>query len=198
MVSIKYFEDGNRQVLVFEGMPAVNVEAIVRDITAKIATGEYSVEKVEDSNAMPLPEEKEPEIKIPTTFQDGPYKGMEPIQLIEGEAEEVEAAVTYLVEQKGDINHILYQDIENALVKYMNNKLLNCVPEEYAQKLTAAQIGKWYSYFKNLIPLYVWNKLLEKFEYTTGSSSIELFLSSAPEETLRSGIKYLITTCRNI
>ncbi len=191
MINIKAFEDGPRYVIVLEGIEKPKAESIVRDLLSGIVNAE--VEQISPSEALPVPESIVPEISVVDTFQDGPYAGLKPMELVRGENVEQELGYGYLRKEKEDGGDLaLRKEIDDALCAYMADKLKDADPESYANRLIVKHLNMFLNKFSCCIPDEIKK---DEAENVCKGFSFDA-LSDAPEGILRKVIADVIIKTR--
>ena len=138
MLNIKCFEDGGRLVVVLEGIDIPSAEEMVKKFFAGIMSG--AVEAVSPGEATPIPTLSVEEEVLPT-FEEGPYTGKTPYEVLENE-EDANNAFKWIVGQikKNSLKGKLLSASQDALEKYLKIRFESCEPDEYSKKLTTKQL----------------------------------------------------------
>ncbi len=193
MINIKGFEDGSRYVIVLEGIEKPKAEGIVKDLLSSLLSAqEAEYTEVAKSDAEPVPETPQPEVSIIDRFEDGPYAGLKPIELISGTNDEKDAAFSYLCDVKDNV--ALGKEIEKARCFYMVDKLSGVEdPHAYAGKLNLKQMNLFLAKFAPAIPDAV---KISTVTELLGVGGVFEDLNNAPEDTLRKSVEALIIRCR--
>ncbi len=166
MLDIKTFKDGNRLVIVLDGfgdeIPAMEnaVQAFLSAIVpiSSVRNVEASPVPVLQPEIPQLAEESKSESKteeeasaVPAIFEDGPYQGLTPDEIIERNKQR---GFSYLVSRANggacQMSVPLMKASYDAVVKYLKN-FKDTPAADYAQKLTDAQVVKFLTQYGPVI-----------------------------------------------
>lgn len=189
MFTIKNFKDGDRLVIVFEGLE--NVPSVEKMLGTYISgmVGAISTEKPGDAAPVPQIEESAP--KTPILFQEGPYKDRTPKEAMsscKSVKEQSEVFKYFCCMLNNDIDTGLKNEIRDVLTEYLSNRFKDCIPDEYAKKLSAAQVKGFYIVHEAVINDILKKELYEKYNCKSWTG---LLLSD--EDILRKAVADIIT-----
>lgn len=144
MLNIKSFRDGERLVVVLEGMDIPAAENVVKSFFSSLLSG-VAVTQEDPAYAAPIPvfEEECPPVPV-FFFDEEPYAGKTPEDiLLSGTAEEKTNAFKWL-RSKIEIGEFALStpEISDAMSRFLKERFKECDPEEYCKKLTDAQLNK--------------------------------------------------------
>ena len=154
MLTTKFFKDGDRVVIVLEGLDMPDQETVIKGLLSSIV-GTASLEP--EGTAVPVPAEEpdvpaaikeEPEPEGEAVFLDGPYKGMTPEEaLVAGKAK----AFVYLTTEYVADNDAIGSAITSAVNAYLH-KFDDCNAKEYASRLSDKQVATFLAVYAGVIP----------------------------------------------
>lgn len=156
MLSIKAFQDGDRFVVVFEGLSDhPSQEEMIKGFLGGLLT---SVEQAPDAAAIPIQQEDVPEVTVPEeeiaqepdrddVFPDGPYKGHTPGEVLELDKT---AGFIYLSEAiKGRSPEDPLFSIINKEISGVLKNFATCEDEEsYSKRLSSNQVAQFIKKFR--------------------------------------------------
>lgn len=185
MLNIKSFRDGERLVVVLEGMDIPTVENVVKDFFSSLISGS-TVTQEDPAYAAPIPVFEEECPPVPAVFfEEEPYAGKTPEDiLLSGTVEERAAAFKWL---RGKIETgelcIATPEISDAMSLFLKDRFEKTIPEEYCKKLTDAQLNKFINQHAPVIP----QSLTEEILSTCKASDWNTLLAS-DESTRRHAV----------
>lgn len=147
MLNIKTFKDGNRFVVVFEGLSNMpSEEDMIKNYISSIVNANISTEK--EIDAKPVETTDEP-IPVPI-FEDGPFAGMSPSQVIETGNK----GIAYLNMEMGKYGmgseeDVLTLEIASVMYNHIHKRFSQMDVEEFAKKLSDGQINSLIAMYGN-------------------------------------------------
>lgn len=143
MLNMKCFRDGERLVVVLEGVNIPEAEEMVKGFFSSLVAN-ATVTQEDPAYAEPIPVFEEECPPIPDFFfEEEPYAGKTPEDiLLSGTAEEKAAAFKWL-RSKIEIGEysLSTDEISVAMSQFLKNRFEECVPEEYCKKLSDGQLN---------------------------------------------------------
>ncbi len=155
MLSIKTFKDGDRLVVVFEGLNDLpSEEEMVKNCIKSILAGSVP-ETLPEADVVPIvTEEEAPPVIRDEIFLTGPYEGKTPKEILEsGSPKEKREAFIYLTNfAKSEVTEdelALLQDVKKVIREYV--KRFQGDGESYAGNLTETQLNLFLYQFLNVL-----------------------------------------------
>ncbi len=157
MLTVKTYRDGDRLVVVFEGLSSIpDEEAMIKSFLGGMIDG--TLTKVPDVEAKPVPANEDvPEIPKEETpmedtrheYDDGPYKGMTPPEAL---SKDKARAIGYLV---STINGTVRQEDANLAIKDFLRQFSGCDAKGYSEKLSSNQVFSFIRQYSPVFPVYI-------------------------------------------
>lgn len=204
MVNIKTYKDGDRLVVIFEGLGEITEEKIVSTFLQSLGNVDSDVPPanvkplpvVEDPLPTTLPEQaKEPDKEDPKPavfdfwFVDGPYAGKTPSAILsEGTPQEQDKAFNYLSKMlKTEKSEKVVDLIKSSGVSYLKRRFASTESFAYAIKLNEKQVKTFYNLYADFCSAELISTLCSDLKK---NSFDELMASDI--DTLKSGVAILI------
>lgn len=151
MLTIKSYRDGDRLVVVFEGLSNIpSDEDMIKSYISNI-TG-VQAEPVKPVDAAPVPQDtKEVEIPEARFGSKSKYFGMTPKEVIAREGAKGFLYLTKAVYRPDYLPDDLKKDTEVVIKEYLNN-FAECDAESYAKKLTDSQVDTFIHTYEYVMP----------------------------------------------
>lgn len=188
MLQIKSFKDGDRFVVVFEGMD--NIPSTENVITAFL-TGITNVPVKKDAEAKVEPvhtDENPSDIMVNETFSSGPYAGKTPAEILSvNDIQMQNKAFAYICEELKRNGSTFSETMKKSVYDYLKRRYETCNPEEYSKKLSDGQVRYFYTFHEPVINDSMKRKICEKFEKKCWTA----FLFSE-DKILREGVAEII------
>ncbi len=148
-MKIQTFKDGDRFIVVFEGLE-VKEEDMIKGFLSPMFT--ENVHRPCEVEPIATQEEEIPE--IPVVFNDGPYTGKTPNDVLSSSQEDAWNAYVYITEQLsgGKLEEKLSSVCDKEIKTYLRNRFERTNGEEFAAKLSDKQVGMFFKQFGYSIP----------------------------------------------